>query len=82
MVERHLIIPMREAIKSLAEIVEEWVSAGSVPEVEWVRMRSLEFQETLRARNELMKRLGKYKCTLCGDFEHHVGPCSLHYVRC
>jgi antiviral helicase SKI2 len=64
---------MREVIKSLAEIAQEWVSVGTVPEVEWVRMRSLDFQEVLRARNELAKRLDRYSCTLCGDFEHHVG---------
>jgi antiviral helicase SKI2 len=64
---------MHEAVMSLAEIVEEWISAGAVPEVEWVRMRSLDFQEILRARNELVRRLDTYSCTLCGDFEHHVG---------
>jgi antiviral helicase SKI2 len=71
-VDRHLINPMREVIKSLAEIVEEWISAGTIPEVEWIRMRSLDFQEVLRARNELARQLDKYTCTLCGDFEHHV----------
>ena len=72
-VERHLINRMDEAVNSLAEIVKEWVSAGTVSEVEWNRMRSLDFQEALRARNELAKRLDKHSCTLCGDFEHHVG---------
>jgi hypothetical protein len=72
---------MREAIELLAETVEEWVTAGSVPEIEWVRMRSLEFQEVLRAKNELVKRLGKYACTLCRDFEDHVGfSYSFHYM--
>ncbi|KIM88714.1 hypothetical protein PILCRDRAFT_2912 [Piloderma croceum F 1598] len=70
-VERHLVNRMDEAVNSLAEIVKEWVSAGTVSEVEWIRMRSLDFQEALRARNELAKRLDQYSCTLCGDFEHH-----------
>jgi antiviral helicase SKI2 len=76
-VERHVISPMREALKSLAEIVEEWVSVGAVPEVEWVRMRSLNFQEVLRTRSELARGLDKHACTLCEKFEHHVGlSCS------
>lgn len=71
-VERHLIAPMREAIKSLTGIVEEFLSASTIPEVDWARIRSLEFQEVLRARDELVRQLDKYTCALCGDFEHHV----------
>lgn len=71
-VERHLIAPMREAVKSLASIVEEFISAGTIPEIDWARIRSLEFQEALRSRGELVRRLDKYACTLCSDFEHHV----------
>lgn len=71
-VERHLIAPMREVIKLLTALVEEWTSAGIIPEVDWARMRSLEFQEVLRARNELVKRLQRHACTLCGDFELHA----------
>jgi len=72
-VERHLINRLDEVVNSLTEIVKEWVSAGTISEVEWIRMRSLDFQEALRARNELAKRLDQHSCTLCGDFEHHVG---------
>lgn len=71
--ERHIIKRLDEAVNSLAEIVKEWVSAGTVSEVEWIRMRSLDFQEAFRARNELVQRLDQYSCTLCGNFEHHVG---------
>jgi len=70
-VDRHIISSMRDVMKSLAEIVEAWVPTGIVPEVEWVRMRSLDFQEVLRSRNELARRLNKYACKLCSEFEHH-----------
>lgn len=80
-VERHLIAPMRDAIKLLADLVAEWTSAGTIPEVDWARMRSLEFQEVLRARDELVERLKQRACILCGDFENHVSPtCLCHYM--
>lgn len=71
-VERHLITPMREAVKSLDVMVQEWHAAGAVAEVDWSRMRSLDFQEVLKTRNEIAGRLQKYACTLCSEFEHHV----------
>lgn len=63
---------MQDAVKSLSALAEEWITAGAVPEVDWARMRSLDFQEVLRARNELARGLDKYGCMLCSDFGHHV----------
>ena len=76
-VERHLITPMREAVKSLNVMVQEWHTAGAVPEVDWSRIRSLDFQEVLKSRNESAGRLQNYACTLCSDFDHHVRSYSL-----
>lgn len=73
-VHGHRISHMNKAIRMLREILQEWKTAGDrIPEVDWSsRMRSLEFQETLRARNELVSRLPRYACILCSDFERHV----------
>lgn len=73
-VDRHRISRMREAVRSLAAIVEEWSDTGSIPEVDWSRMRSLEFQEILRARDSLANKLGEYSCVHCPDFVNHVSP--------
>ncbi|KAH9950987.1 antiviral helicase, partial [Amylocystis lapponica] len=62
---------MQAAIMSLSSILSEWINHGSIPEVDWNKIRSLDFQEILRSRNELVKKLDKYGCTLCEDFEDH-----------
>jgi antiviral helicase SKI2 len=71
-VDRHLIAPMNEAIAILSDMASEWTSIGNVPEVEWSKMRSLEFQETLRSRNHLIQKLSTVACTKCADFKDHV----------
>ncbi|EIN14380.1 antiviral helicase [Punctularia strigosozonata HHB-11173 SS5] len=67
----HKIAPMRDAAVSLASVVEEWITGGCIPEAEWVKMRSLEFQELLRSRDVIAQRLSGRACTLCADFEKH-----------
>lgn len=71
-VDRHLISRMKDAIASLQSVVEEWSSAGFIPEADWSRMRALEFQEVLRSRNLLVKQIQNNRCVLCPDFDHHV----------
>ncbi|KDR85602.1 hypothetical protein GALMADRAFT_234567 [Galerina marginata CBS 339.88] len=70
-VDRHLISRMREAIAALRIIVQEWSAAGMVPEVEWSRMRALEFQEILRSRDHLIEKLRDKRCVLCPSFANH-----------
>ncbi|RDB28581.1 hypothetical protein Hypma_015957 [Hypsizygus marmoreus] len=70
-VERHLISRMREGAAALHSLVNEWVTAGTVPENDWGRMRALDFQELLRSRDALTRRLGDRACTLCQDFDQH-----------
>ncbi|TFK41940.1 ATP-dependent RNA helicase [Crucibulum laeve] len=70
-VDRHLISRMREGVAALQALVTEWSSQGSIPEVDWSRMRSLEFQDVLRSRNAMEKRLENKGCLLCPDFNEH-----------
>jgi len=63
---------MNEVVSLLGTVSEEWSKSGSIPEIDWGRMRMLEFQEALAARNELIKRLPGYACLLCENFEDHV----------
>lgn len=65
---------MNAAIASLKDVLQKWKAEGDViPEVDWTtKIKALEFQETLRTRDELVAKLPKYGCTLCEDFEQHV----------
>jgi len=58
----------------LETVVMEWATTGSLRETDWSRMRVLEFQETLRARNEILNGLRTFECTLCEDFDDHASP--------
>lgn len=68
----HRISHMQDAIQSLTAVLEQWLSSKTIPEVDWSHIRSLDFQEILRSRNELAKRLADYACTLCEAFDSHV----------
>jgi antiviral helicase SKI2 len=72
--ERHIIRPMKEAAGLLDEITRSWASSDMdvIPEVDWSRMRSLSFQETLQSRMEMEKKLGHRACELCANFDSHV----------
>ncbi|CAK5264477.1 unnamed protein product [Mycena citricolor] len=70
-VDRHLISRMREALALLSGLIDEWGSLTQIPEVDWARMRALEFQETLRSRNAIVEKLAGRSCLLCANFEDH-----------
>ncbi|KDQ63053.1 hypothetical protein JAAARDRAFT_29053 [Jaapia argillacea MUCL 33604] len=72
-VERHKITPMKEAAEWLKAVVAEWCTAETIPETDWSKMRALEFQDILRSRDGLEKRLSNKSCILCGDFNDHYG---------
>jgi antiviral helicase SKI2 len=65
---------MRDAVNQLNTLAQEWVQAeqSHVPEVDWGRMRRLEFQETLRCRDALAQGIQTIPCLSCPDFETHV----------
>lgn len=70
--ERHLISQMNNAIRELKSIVEGWIVAGAIPEIDWNVMRLLEFQEILRSRNELAAKIVQSVCLSCPEFLDHV----------
>ncbi|KAK7686619.1 hypothetical protein QCA50_010219 [Cerrena zonata] len=72
-ITQHRISSMNQAIASLKDVLQKWKAEGDViPEVDWTtKIKALEFQDTLRARDELVANLPKYGCTLCEDFEQH-----------
>jgi antiviral helicase SKI2 len=63
---------MQEVITALASLVEEWRKESVIPEVDWTKMRAIEFQEAIGRRAALRKKLESMACTLCQDFDDHV----------
>ena len=82
--ERHLIRPMQTTVELLEEVVRSWIidSEGSpdrkIPEVDWGKMRSLDFQETLQYRRVLEKINCGKSCLLCPEFDIHVSSFRIH----
>lgn len=83
--ERLLIRPMRATVELLEEVVRSWIvdsegesSDRGIPEVNWGKMRSLDFQETLQDRRVLEMFNRDRSCLLCPDFDVHVSSFRLH----
>ncbi|KAI0673626.1 antiviral helicase [Trametes maxima] len=70
-VDAHRKSHMNAAIGALKDVLNGWLKLDSIPEVDWSRLRALEFQELLRARNELVPRMNSFACTACPNFEQH-----------
>jgi len=72
-VERHRISTMLDGIKSLSGILQDWLtSQKDIPEVDWSKIRLLDFQETLQRRNTIVKRNSNRGCLQCPSFIPHV----------
>ena len=73
---------MKEAAGFLDIITRGWASTEPrvIPEIDWSRMRSLDFQEALQSRRGMEKRLENRACKLCADFEGHVSPFFLFFL--
>lgn len=70
---------MNNAVATLNEIAKDWATSGSVPEVDWSRIRAFEFQEALKSRNDLAQKLAGKACLSCDNFKDHVRLCQFHY---
>lgn len=79
-VDRHKISAMNKTIGALGEVIEEWTADGNIPEVDWSRMRALDFQESIRTRDALAAKLPNHACLLCADFKDHVSSLQLVYI--
>ena len=76
---------MRATVELLEEVMRSWIvdseresSDRKIPEVDWGKMRSLDFQETLQYRKVLEKVNCDRSCLLCPDFDIHVS--SFAYI--
>ncbi|PFH52329.1 hypothetical protein AMATHDRAFT_57402 [Amanita thiersii Skay4041] len=62
---------LNEGIAELKVLIEEWKEHGTIPEVEWGRMRSLEFQDIIRSREDLTRSMSNRSCFSCPEFRDH-----------
>lgn len=71
---------MQEAVAGLVPLARAWSrpsevgeggEEGGIEEVDW-HIKSLDFQEALRARDMYVHRLGRMVCVECEDFDEHV----------
>src|SRR6266436_345027 len=76
--EEHLKSRMNDTIAQVGVLVNEWDNNSQVPEVDWTRIRSFEFQDRLNRRNTRIKRLEGSACVLCKEFEAHVCHTSVY----
>lgn len=60
----------------LAILHEELSALPALPEIEWTRMRAIEFQDVLKQRLLLNDRVARLTCVKCPDFDDHVGLAS------
>lgn len=64
---------MLDGIKSLSGILQDWLtSQKDIPEVDWSKIRLLDFQETLQQRNTIVQRNSNRGCLQCSSFIPHV----------
>jgi antiviral helicase SKI2 len=70
---------MTSSVRELEGLVNEWMLTCHIPEVEWSRIRALNFQEIYRSRDILLKNLTSKDCMSCDAFKQHV--CLLWPVR-
>ncbi|KZO92822.1 antiviral helicase [Calocera viscosa TUFC12733] len=77
--DQHKIVPMKQAAETLQEIALEWETLDMLPEAEWDKIRTLDFQDTLRNRNNMLRLLEGKACVLCEDFLKHYD--AVHAVK-
>ncbi|ORY28175.1 NUC185 domain-domain-containing protein [Naematelia encephala] len=66
-------------VHDLAILHEDLSAQDDLPEVQWTRMRGLEFQELLKQRILLTERMAKMGCQLCEHFDEHYD--TLHETK-
>ena len=76
-IERHRISHMTSAAAAMQELVHQWIDKGTLPEADWSKIKTLEFQDTFKSRQAFVGRLDGRECVSCSDFEKHV--CSAPY---
>ncbi|KAG8890932.1 hypothetical protein FRB98_002952 [Tulasnella sp. 332] len=65
------IASMQAVAVALQGLAQEWVNIGKIGEVEWNRIRALEFQDAFRARDRFVKLSSGKACLLCEQFQEH-----------
>jgi antiviral helicase SKI2 len=63
---------MNSTIEQLSSIADDFVEENVIPEVDWTKMRSIEFQDALKSRRNLVKQQKRIDCTPYEHFDAQV----------
>lgn len=77
MLDQRLISALKATQALLGQLDQEWSSASvsHPPEVDWPRVRSLEFQEAARTLEALLKKVDTFACVHDPEFDDKVRSC-------
>ncbi len=67
-------------VQQLYSLAVETQQVGRVAEYDWSKIRALDFQERLRERDVLMKRLVGFQCLACPELNQHYGVIHVEHV--
>jgi hypothetical protein len=57
-------------------------SVDDLAELDWSKIRDMEFQERYRDKRAMMRSLKSFDCVHCPDLVHHVFYSRLMYIVC
>lgn len=73
---------MNSTVEELASIADEFIEDNGIPEVDWTKMRSIEFQDALKTRRSLVKQQKRNDPTSYEHFESQVRIILSYPLRC
>jgi antiviral helicase SKI2 len=63
--------------QQLLEIANEMAGKDDLAELDWSKIRDMEFQERYRDKRAMMRSLKSFDCIHCPELVHHVCLCAL-----
>jgi len=88
-VDQHRISTMQEAVGELVPFARLWAQPSGeeatnkgIEEADWSRIKLIDFQDCLRERESVSRRLERMTCVECVDFYEHVSLVVFVPRRC
>ncbi|CED82946.1 antiviral helicase [Phaffia rhodozyma] len=67
---------LQETAEGLAQTTDRFIKSGEIPEIDWSKLRAIEIQDALKARQSMLRRQQKLESKLDGDIEKYYD--SMH----
>lgn len=62
-----------EALDELYSIAQEWAASNLILEMDWSKIKQIDFQQLLREKNELARKMASCLCQTCPNISDHYG---------